>query len=206
MLSINKDILSTLPAVGYTGRCHVIESASGARDAARYLSKLQKIGFDTETRPSFHKGRSHKVALLQLATEDECFLFRLNKIGITAHVRRLLESAELIKIGVSVKDDINSLHRLEPDLKPDGFFELQNWVKDFDIMDNSLSRIHAIVFGERISKAQRLTNWEADELTDAQQTYASIDAWACLRIYNELQSGNFKPELSLYKVEETNNP
>lgn len=203
MLSISKETLSTLPAVAYEGRCHIIESASGARDAANYLLKLSKVGFDTETRPSFQKGRLHKVALLQLATPEECFLFRLNVVGITAHIRQLLESSQLLKVGLSTKDDFQALRRLEPELQPEGFFELQSWVKNFGIADQSLSRIHAILFGERISKSQRLTNWEAETLSEAQQHYAAIDAHACLKIYDYLKEGKFHPESSPYKIDVT---
>ncbi|HBX21541.1 MAG TPA: 3'-5' exonuclease, partial [Porphyromonadaceae bacterium] len=31
-------------------------------------------------------------------------------------------------------------------------------------------------------------NWEAEKLSPAQQSYAAIDAWACLKIYNHLLS------------------
>lgn len=204
MLSISKEQLAVLPQVVYTGKCHLIETASTARDAVAYLSKLPEIGFDTETRPSFHKGQHHKVSLLQLATPDECFLFRLNKTGITAPIRRLLESTDTLKVGLSTKDDFHSLRRLDPDINPDGFLELQSWVKDFDIQDNSLARIYAIIFGEKISKSQRLTNWEADELTLQQQHYAAIDAWACLKIHRHLADGLFESASSPYVINEEN--
>lgn len=194
-----------MPAVTYEGTCRLIESAASARDAARYLMKQHELGFDTETKPSFKKGQRHKVALLQLATDEECFLFRLNKTGITAPIKKLLESENVAKIGLSTNDDFNALRRLDPSLDPKGFLELQSWVKDFDIADNSLSRIFGIIFGQRISKAQRLTNWEADELTVPQQHYASIDAWACLTIHRHLGAGLFKPELSPYKIIEDSN-
>lgn len=202
MLSISKEIIAELPAVEYPGQCHLIESASAARDAVRYMMKLPRVGFDTETRPSFQKGKMNKVALLQLATGTECFLFRLNKIGITEHIKTLLENRDVMKIGLSTKDDFQAMRRLDPSLNPDGFLELQTWVKKFDILDNSLQKIFAIIFDLRISKTQRLTNWEADELTDSQQQYAAIDAWACLEIYNHLEAGNFHPEISKYKMSE----
>ena len=45
----------------------------------------------------------------------------------------------------------------------------------------------AIVLGVRISKAQRLSNWEAATLTPKQQLYAATDAWVCTQIYERLQ-------------------
>lgn len=204
MLSISKDTLAGLPTVSYNGRCIVVDTPSATRDAVKYLMKMDKIGFDTETKPSFHKGHVHKVALLQLATDDECYLFRLNKTGITQPLKRLLENEKILKIGLSTKDDFHAMRRLLPELEPRNFLELQSWVKDFDISDNSLARIYAIIFGERISKAQRLTNWEADELTMFQQHYAAIDAWACLKIYNHLNDGHFNPATSPYQVSTDN--
>ena len=67
--------------------------------------------------------------------------------------------------------------------------------------------IYAILFKEKISKSQRLSNWEADVLSDGQKQYAATDAWACLNIYNLLQelkrTGNYEVE-SLPAEEEVN--
>ena len=62
--------------------------------------------------------------------------------------------------------------------------------------DKSLQKIYGILFSEKISKSQRLSNWEADVLTDAQKQYAATDAWACLNIYHLLEelkrTGNYE--------------
>lgn len=58
----------------------------------------------------------------------------------------------------------------------------------YGIEEAGLQKIYAILFRKKISKRVRLTNWEADVLTTAQQRYAALDAWACLRIYQYLQS------------------
>ena len=100
-------------------------------------------------------------------------------------------------MGLSTTDDFHQLTRL-CDIPPAGFVELQQLVKQYDITDMSLQKIYAILFQQKISKGQQLTNWEAPQLSDAQQRYAAIDAWACLRIYEHLQSGAFVPEQSPY--------
>ena len=110
---------------------------------------------------------------------------------------RFLENGDVNKIGLSLKDDFHSLAKLA-EFEPQGFIELQSFVKDYQISDNSLQKIYGIIFNQRISKNQRLTNWEASELTESQQHYAAIDAWACQRIYNHLRAGNFHPETSPY--------
>lgn len=203
MLSISKEQLAAMPAVDFPGRSIIVDTPAKARDAIAYLMRQPIVGFDTETRPSFRKGQNHQVALLQLATPDECFLIRLNIVGMTDPIRRFLESPDILKVGLSTKDDFHALRRLH-EIEPQGFIELQSFVKKFDIADNSLQRIYGIIFGSRISKAQRLTNWEADELTPAQQRYASIDAWACLRLYSHLSSGAFDKTSSPYLLPDNN--
>ena len=198
IISIGKEQLAALPVMNYPAAITVVESAAVAHAALRALAKEKAVGFDTETRPSFHKGRTHKVALMQLATEDRCFLFRLNKIGICAELKAFIENPEILKIGLSIHDDFTALHRSD-DIAPDGFVDLQTMVKKYGISDSSLQKIYAILFGERISKSQRLSNWEADTLSEAQQAYAALDAWACLRIYRYLNSGGFDCEHSQYR-------
>lgn len=200
-IAISKATVAEMPMVTFPGGITVVDDAATARVALRALNRARVIGFDTETRPSFHKGRHHSVALMQLSTDDHCFLFRLNILGISEGLRKLLEDPEIIKIGLSVHDDFAVMRRLEPELDPQGFIDLQEYVKYFHISDISLQKIYAIIFGERISKTQRLTNWEAPTLTEAQQTYAAIDAWACLRLYRRLRSGNFHPDESPYIVD-----
>lgn len=199
-ISIPKERLNEMPAASFAGKIIVVETAADARAAIRYLSRQKIVGFDTETRPSFRKGRSHNVALVQLSTADTCFLFRINKTGFIEPLREFLELESVKKIGLSIKDDFHGLHKIE-EFTPGGFVELQDYVHRFGIIDASLQRIYAILFGERIAKGQRLTNWEADELTESQQHYAALDAYACLRIYNHLSCGGFRPEESSFIVE-----
>jgi len=197
VVSIGKEAIAALPVKTYPAGIRVIDTQEQAREAISDLSQEKIVGFDTETRPSFRKGHLHKVALMQISTAECCYLFRLNKIGIDT-VKPFLENPEVLKIGLSVHDDFNALRR-SGNLQPDGFIDLQQVVKKFDISDISLQKIYAIIFGERISKSQRLSNLEADRLSDAQQAYAALDAWACLHIYNHLKKGEFDPVASPYR-------
>lgn len=184
--TIDKATLSTLPAEVFPGRIELVQTEAAAIKALSFLTDQNLVGFDTETRPNFRKGDSHAVALMQLSTPDICFLFRLNRIGLISELRNFLESDKIIKIGLSTKDDFHALNRLMP-IEPRGFIELQTLVKRYGIGEASLTKIYALLFGKRISKAQRLTNWEATELTPAQKHYAALDAWACLRIFQHLK-------------------
>ncbi len=183
---IEKSDISTLPPCDITGEIIVIDRSKDVAAAIEDLKQCPLIGFDTETRPSFRRGESNTISLLQLATEKRAYLFRLKKIGQNQLLKDLLESNDYLKVGLSVHDDFHSLNRWMP-CRPNNFIELQRYVKAFGIEEMSLQKIYAIVFHKRISKRQQLSNWEAEELTPAQQQYAAIDAWACRNIYYELQ-------------------
>lgn len=186
MSSISKEELRQLPNEEFLGRIIVIQTESDAEKACAYLNTYSKLGFDTETRPSFQKGRSHKIALIQLATpENTCFLFRTNLIGIPDCLTQILTDENILKVGLSVHDDFQAIRKRRI-IKPRGFIDLQTTVKGYGITDASLQRIYGILFGKRISKGQRLSNWEADILSEAQKHYAALDAWACLKIYMHL--------------------
>ena len=190
-----------MPQVMFPGDIHVIDSIYHVNEAVRVLSNSPLVGFDTETRPSFRKGIVHKTALIQISTLDECFLFRSCKIGMPDVLAQYLASAEHKKVGLSLHDDFKIMRKLS-NMEPAGFIDLQDVVGDYCITDISLQKIYAILFGGKIAKGQQLTNWEAPELSPAQQNYGAVDAWACLKIYNYLKDGNFNPNLSPYIINE----
>ena len=193
---VDKSLIPSMPRDTFEGKIIVIQSESEAIKAINALSKENIVGIDTETKPAFKKGVVHKVALLQIATSQICFLFRLNYIGLIATIIKFLGDSNILKVGLSLHNDIVALHRRE-DFKSDSFLDLQDYVKQFGIEDRSLQKIYANVFGKRISKAQRLSDWEADVLNDKQKKYAATDAWACLMIYNELKSLNENHDYNL---------
>lgn len=195
--TIDKEVVNAMPKAAFTGEIHVVNTPWEAERAVTYLRGCPLLGIDSETRPSFAKGHTHKVALLQVASEEHCFLFRLNVMGLTLPLITLLEMPHITKVGLSLKDDFMMLHKRAP-FEPRGIIELQEFVRPFGIEEQSLQKIYAILFGEKISKTQRLSNWEADVLTQPQQLYAATDAWACLNIYQKLQqlkeSGDYEME------------
>jgi ribonuclease D len=147
------------------------------------------LGFDTETRPTFKKGKKNAVSLIQLSTKDLACLFRINMIGIPDELAGLLSDPSVIKTGVAVHDDIKFLRSVKK-FTPGGFVDLQTLVKDYGIQSSGLKKLTAIVLGFRISKRQQVTDWEAEQLTEAQQVYAATDAWVCYQIYKKLVNGN----------------
>ncbi len=198
---IDKHAIPAMPMVTFSGRIIVVNTAAEADKAVDYLLNQDILGVDTETRPTFKKGQTHKVALLQVSTHDTCFLFRLNLTGITPSILKLLEDQRIPKIGLSLHDDIMSLHK-RIDFKPGNFIDLQQHVGELGIEDLSLQKIYANLFHEKISKSARLSNWETDILSDKQKAYAAIDAWSCILIYEELQRLEHSGMYQLVKISE----
>lgn len=181
--TITKEEISALPLEIFEGTVVVVDTEDLLNQALDVLEAQSLVGFDTETKPVFAKGKKNKVALLQIATEDTCFLFRLNVLGFPTRLVAFFNNPDIQKIGLSIKDDFLMLRARTTGLNPQGFIELQSFVKSFGIEDNSLQKVYAILFGKKISKSQRLSNWETEALSKGQQHYAALDAWACLSIY-----------------------
>ena len=181
----DKRLIAALPVAQFEGRIVVILTLGETEKAVNYLLSQPLLGFDTETRPSFKRGQQHKVALLQVATDDICFLFRLHHTGLTPALVRLLEDTSVKKIGLSWHDDLIMLHKLGA-FNTGAFIEIQEQIRQIGITDLSLQKIYANLFGKKISKRQQMSNWEEDILSDKQKLYAATDAWACIQIYKEV--------------------
>lgn len=197
----DKQLIASLPRVTFKGRIIVILTPGETEKAVRYLLDQPVLGFDTETRPSFRKGHIHKVSLMQVATEDTCFLFRLHHTGLTPALVQLLEDTKVTKAALSWSDDVHALRTIG-DFQPGTFVELQKMVNELGIEDMSLQKLYANLFGQKISKRQQLTNWDADILTDQQKLYAATDAWACVQIYKEILRLRETGEYKLITIEE----
>lgn len=205
--TVTKAEIAQMPKVLFEGRIFIVYTEADTDKAVEYLKTQSIVGVDTETRPSFKRGLTHKVALLQIATPDTCFLFRLNRIGMPKSLQDFLMS-DVLKIGLSLKDDFMMLRqRKDMHTEEGNWIELQDYVGRFGIEDRSLQKIYANLFGKKISKSQRLSNWEADSLTEGQIRYAATDAWACVQIYNCLAELERTGHYEVVKVEkETNTP
>lgn len=183
---ITKEEVNQLPLMSFTGKITVVDNLEIVPLAIQELRKAKVVGIDTETKPSFARGTHHKVSLVQISTENHCYLFRLNKIDFPEELAEFLADENIQKIGLALRDDFNGLIK-QRHFKPDNFIDLQSIVKNYGILELGLQKLFAIIFLGKISKSQRLTNWENNELTEPQKIYAATDAWASLLIYLELK-------------------
>lgn len=182
---ISKDLVHWMPVAQFTGEVIVVDEINKIHDAIVYLSGQKLLGIDTESRPSFTRGVHYPTALVQVATEERCYLFRLNRIGMPAGLIQIFIDPKICKVGLAFRDDLNGLRRLH-NFTPKNCVDIQQMVARYGILDLGLQKIFAICFGKKISKAQQLTNWENPTLSPEQARYASTDAWATLLIYKEL--------------------
>ena len=182
---ISNEELHLLKLARFEGKIHLIEHLDEAEWAVKRLRSFPMLGFDTETRPAFVKGRINRVALLQLANANDAFLFRLCKMSIPKCLLSLLAEPNILKVGAALKNDLDVLKR-SANFNPCGFVDLQDVVQEYEIKNLGLCKMAGIVLGVRISKAQQLSNWEYDTLSEAQQRYAATDAWMCYMIYEKL--------------------
>ena len=189
---ISNEDTAKLPAVLFEGPIVIVDDEKQVEAACRDLASSPVLGFDTETRPSFRAGVTYRVALLQLSTPRRCYLFRLNRMRFEKQLVKLLENKAILKIGADVAGDLRSLRQIRH-FRDGGFVDLQGIAPEWGIGEKSLRKLSAIVLGRRVSKAQRLSNWEAATLTDKQQLYAATDAWVCTRIYEQLLRTPKKP-------------
>lgn len=190
--NITSEELTTRELSWFKGEIVVVDNLEIYHEVFPRLLGSDLLGFDTETRPTFKKGRKNSVSLIQLSTDNLACLFRINKIGIPDGLIRLLSDPSVIKAGVAVHDDIRFLKGVKR-FNPEGFVDLQSFVKDFGIQSSGLKKLAAIVLGFRISKRQQVTDWEAEQLSEAQQIYAATDAWVCHQIYRKLVNGSKAP-------------
>jgi ribonuclease D len=184
--SIAKEEIASLPVESFSGDIVVVENRDDVPNAVAYLSTFDYVGFDTETRPNFLKTQHHKISLIQLSTPNRCYLFRLKMLkGIPSPLKVFLKNSKTIKVGISLLDDFHGIRRFMT-FQPEYFIDLQKIVPSFGIQETSLQKIYAILFGKKISKRMRLSNWNVINLSEAQKQYAALDAWACLKIYQTL--------------------
>lgn len=190
---ISKELVHWMPLVAFDGQTFVVNTLEAVPTAMEYLNAQSIVGVDTETRPSFVRGQHYPVALVQIATEDRCYLFQLNHIGMPEELAKFFANPTIKKIGLAFKDDLIGLRRRR-NFTPQNCIDVQKLVGEYGILDLGLQKIFAICFGKKISKSQQLTNWENVVLTPEQARYASTDAWATLLIYKELMQTTKLPK------------
>lgn len=181
---ISKAEINELPLIAWEGEIRVLDSVASMQAVVEELKNETHLGFDTETRPTFKKGEYYPPALIQLATENCVYLFRISKTNTLAPLLPVLESPDILKTGVAIKDDVKELRAME-DFEPGGFVEIANITVKLGYENRGLRALAGLLLGGRISKAAQVSNWARPELDQKQIRYAATDAWISREIYRK---------------------
>ncbi len=183
---MTKEEINTCPIRRWEGVVHVIRTPAELSRAVRALAEETILGFDTETRPAYHKGESYLPSLLQLAGENAVYLFQLQHLGLPDSLCRILADPKVVKAGVSLAYDLRELHNLSR-FKPAGFVDLGGLAKEAEIKNHGLRGLAAVLLGFRVAKGAQTSNWARDVLAPAQIQYAATDAWVGRELYLKLR-------------------
>lgn len=184
---ITAEEIRQCPLFSYQGNVTIVQSIEDAHQAITELSEYSVLGFDTETRPVFKKGRSNPTSLIQLAGEKGVYLFQLNKIQTIEPLLPLFENAEIVKTGIGIADDIKGLQQLHP-FQAQGFFDSASLSSSLGIINTGLRPLVALFLEKRISKGAQTSNWAANQLRVNQIRYAATDAWVSRELYCKLRT------------------
>ncbi len=186
MLRIEKDFISALPLLQYAGKIVLVDDEKTAKKAVRELSREKILGFDTETRPCFHKGAGYLTSLVQLCGKKCAYLFRLDYCGGVPVLFPIFENPKILKVGVAVQDDVRHLKVRAP-FDDAGFVDASKYTRAARIENTGLRALTAYFLGGRISKAAQVSNWAARVLSPQQIVYAATDAWTSRELFLKLQ-------------------
>ena len=179
---LSKEEINLLPIQAWEGPIVLVQDEAGLAAALEDLWQETVLGFDTETRPTFTKGKTCRPALIQLATAETVYLIQLTHIAFCDDIAALLSSPSVLKVGVAIHDDMKALARIHP-FEADGVVDLAGMARARGIQAQGLRTLAANLMGFRISKSAQCSNWENRELTPQQIKYAATDAWVGRELY-----------------------
>lgn len=174
--------INAMPLFHYEGPVCVVRTLEEWKNVLPDLRAADLLGFDTETRPSFRKGRRNSPALIQLATGNAVYLVQLAFLPFGAHLAEILANPDQVKAGVGIRDDMRDLARLH-DFEPAGLVDLGGVARAHKVPSQGLRTLAANFFGWRISKGSQCSNWSLMELSPRQIAYAATDAWIGRQIF-----------------------
>ena len=187
---LSKDAINTLPLFYYEGQIEVIRTPEGAQAAASVLQSAPVLGFDTETRPSFRKGKTYPPSLVQFAVPDRVYIFQLSEVSLEGPLAEILGNSRIYKVGVAIQDDCRFLAKLHP-FAPAGLVDLGGLARRGGVAEQGLRGLAAHFLGLRISKGEQCSNWSVKNLTPKQIRYAATDAWVSLEVYRRMAELGF---------------
>jgi ribonuclease D len=155
------------------------------------------LGFDTETRPTFQKGDWNPTALIQLATADCVYLFRICRLRNHSFTPLIpiFESETILKCGVDIANDVRELLKVQT-FRPRGFMEITDMTKRLNYKLGGLQGLTALILKRRLSKKAKMTNWDKHILEPKEINYAALDAWIGRELYLKVRQEEMEQSLT----------
>ncbi|MDE6734426.1 MAG: 3'-5' exonuclease domain-containing protein 2, partial [Desulfovibrio sp.] len=164
--------INAMPLRHYEGPVEVVRTPEAWERAEADMRADGILGFDTETRPTFRKGKLNAPSLIQIATAKTVYLVQLGWLPFGEACAKLLASPAIIKTGVSIGDDMLALARIHP-FTPAGLVDLGQVARAHKLPNQGLRTLAASLFGWRISKGSQCSNWSLMDLSQRQIEYAA---------------------------------
>lgn len=167
----------------------VISTGEGARRAYDELMQSTVVGFDTESKPTFVKGeKSTGPHVVQFSTMERAYIFMLHQAECRKVAGRLIESAALKKVGFGLSNDLTSI-RNKLKVQPRSVLDVETLFSSKGHGRGVGVKVAvAIIFNRRFKKSGKAStsNWAALQLSDTQLLYAANDAYAAIKVFEEL--------------------
>ncbi len=183
---LSKEEINALPVWRYEGPVEVVRTEAQLKKTVKLLGKESILGFDTESRPAFRKGKYYPPAVVQLAAADAVYIIQLTWVPFGDMLSEILSNPDILKTGVAIHDDMRELQKLHA-FEPAGIVDLGDTAKALGMETHGLRSLAANLLGVRISKGARCSNWAGQNLHSQQITYAATDAWIGRELYFKLQ-------------------
>lgn len=180
--SVSREDVNQLPIRRYAGSVHLVATPTDLQHAMKDILQESVVGFDTETRPAFKPGESYLPSLVQFATAGAVYLLQMRHENLFDATRDVLSSPNVMKVGVSVTDDVRALKKLFA-FDEESMLDLGTVAKRHGLKQTGVRNLAAMFLGVRIPKGAKTTNWAARTLTREQIAYAATDAWTCRELY-----------------------
>ena len=179
---ISREAMAALPIRRYEGEVVLVETRSHLARAVEDIHQARVVGWDTETRPAFRKGEAYLPSLVQVATARAVYVIPVQRIDASGEVAGFFGAAGIVKVGISVADDLRQLKKLFA-FEEKTTVDLGKVAHRHGLKQTGLRNLAGIFLGSRIPKGAKTTNWAAPRLSAQQINYAATDAWACRELY-----------------------
>jgi len=183
IVSIHNDIITQLEPISFKGKIYIYESQDDISYPIKEINKKLTIGFDTESRPAFIKGQKFPISLIQIATYEEVYLFKIKNKVITQDLINIINNKNITKLSIGISNDIKKLKELSRKVEPRNFIDLSSIAKGKGLIQTSAKALAAKYLNKHLIKSSQITNWSKKTLSDKQILYAATDAWLMLDLY-----------------------